>query len=419
MTPTGRRLTAASRTKLRLKEAARIAALVAKTPAPELPKGAILYYGGGPTLGCDPEFFFEQDGQVIGAEKVIGEKLPASQYAGSANNGFVMDGVQIELNPPAGHCREGLAGNIAAAFRALKLHLATRPEIKATFTTCINLTKKELDSLSDAAKALGCAPSLNRADSKAAVTVNGATSLKRSAGGHIHLGLSSRLQRDGVRERLVDLLDILVGNTCVLLDRDPHAADRRKTYGRAGEYRLPKHGLEYRVLSNFWLRSYPLMSFVMGAARNCCIIMEHACQVEDTKNFEKNGSDYRLYAWNPEAEILRLIGGEDGLKLVRKAINTNDYDLALANFNRIRPFIEKHLKGYTGLHPEMFPNFDTFHSLVKKKGIEAFFPTDPLTHWTTVSIGGNGWEGFIRNHTHAFNPATIAKLEALPDRKLN
>lgn len=404
----------------RLREAAKLAALLAATPdPPSIPKGAKLITAGDCSLGCDPEFFFEQDGQVVGAEKVIGDELITSTHYGGIKNGFVMDGVQIELNPPAGHCREGLAGNIAASFRQLRDHLAKTKGIKASFTTCIELTKQELDSLSDKAKALGCAPSLNRANAKAAVTVNGATSLKRSAGGHIHLGLSAAMKKEGVRERLVDILDILVGNTCVLLDRDPNAPQRRKVYGRAGEYRLPKHGLEYRVLSNFWLRSYQLMSFVMGAARNAVSVIEHTQQLETNRNYANTayGSSYSIYLWDAEAELLRLAGGEEGLKLFRKAINTNDYDLALANFERIWPFIDKYLSATgTGLGPMMRPHFDTLHSLIKQKGIEAFFPQDPLEHWCNVRIGGTGWESFIRNSTHVFNKVNIDRITALPNK---
>ena len=65
----------------------------------------------------------------------------------------------------------------------------------------------------------------------------------------------------------VKILDIVVGNTCVIMDRAPSQVERRKVYGRAGEYRLPAHGIEYRTLSNFWLRSYQLTHLVFSLAR--------------------------------------------------------------------------------------------------------------------------------------------------------
>lgn len=410
-----------------LKTAKELAVLVAASSP--VPKERKLLASGSIMLGCDPEFFFEEDGKVIGSEKVIGKALSANYGATK----FVMDGVQIELNPAPGYCREGLAGSIAAAFRALRNHLASHPGIKASFTTCINLSKKELDGLSDAAKVLGCAPSLNRANAKAAVTVNGATATKRSAGGHIHLGLNSPIMTgpDSYssspkvnsevsiknRERLVDLLDILLGNTCVLLDRDPLAPERRKVYGRAGEYRLPKHGLEYRTLSNFWLRNYVLMSFVMGVARNACHVLSHTLNKEHYEREARNlPSSTKTLAWDPEAELLRLVGGAEGMKLIRRAINKNDYDLALLNFQRIEPFIVNHMSGGTGLSCTQLVNFHRFHDVIHRKGLNAFFPKDPLAHWCEDSVGsGGGWESFMSNHTRKFDVAALARYEALPD----
>ena len=61
------------------------------------------------TLGCDPEFFFSQGGKVIGSEKVAPESLVSSRYtAGYGPQGhtknFVLDGVQVELNPNPNPC---------------------------------------------------------------------------------------------------------------------------------------------------------------------------------------------------------------------------------------------------------------------------------------------------------------------------
>lgn len=408
------------------KRVADIAALLAqpapKVPLPDLPKNPALSTTSV-TLGCDPEFFFEQDGKVVGSEKVIGQSM--NDDYGRKN--IVMDGVQVELNPPPGTCREGLAGNLSAAFRALKTHLAKTGKVKASFTTCINLTKEELDGLSDAAKRLGCAPSLNRADKKAAVTVDGSKSLSRSAGGHIHLGLRDsysgmdNFKKKENLELLVDVLDILLGNTCVLLDRDPNAAERRKVYGRAGEYRLPKHGLEYRTLSNFWLRSYPLMSFVMGVARNAVSVVSTSIHQDYYKNLQKrpayagqdadyNAKHYAPYIWDAAATLIAMVGGEEGLRRVRLAINTNNWELAKQNFDRIKPFITAYFPtGTTGFASDMLPNFETLVTLVRDKGIEAFFPDDPLEHWAKTSIGGNGWENWIRNKGGNRRFSTLAK----------
>src|SRR3990167_11232915 len=223
---------------------------------------------GGCSLGCDPEFFFTREGKIIGAERVIPEEGLQSTYSAySKLKALVLDGVQVELHTSPGSCREGQASQISHAFRVLRDHLKTMENVQTSFEGVVTVPRHELNTLSEKSKILGCASSLNYYDKRAMVGIkNPATYQKRSAGGHIHLG-SLAPQVFKVRERLVPLLYILLGNQCVLIDRDPNAALRRKHYGRAGEYRLPKYGLEYRTLSNFWLRSYPLFSLVMGLTK--------------------------------------------------------------------------------------------------------------------------------------------------------
>ena len=114
---------------------------------------------------------------------------------------------------------------------SLSVILAKASFINFALMTMVEVDKAELDSLSEASRRLGCGPSLNAHDKTASINVDASTYLKRSAGGHIHLG--------GVHnypyytpDHLATLMDIIVGNTCVMIDRDPNAAERRKVYGR-------------------------------------------------------------------------------------------------------------------------------------------------------------------------------------------
>lgn len=338
-----------------------------------------------PTLGCDPEFFFLRGGKVVGAEKVLtpAKHTPKSPLGAlnSTLHGLVIDGVQCELNPSASTCRETLAGGLTAAFRTLRDHLSTMGEVKASFSSVVEVSKDELDSLSDRAKVFGCAPSLNSYDKAASVTTDAATYLKRSAGGHIHMGLGAYPDLFTQRTALVPLFDILVGGVGVLLDRDPEAAERRKTYGRAGEHRLPAHGIEYRTLSNWWLRAYPLMSGVFGLARL-------AAGVQATPG---------------AADALRSLVNQE--KVV-EAINTNNVDLAWENFEGIKTFLRDRVAPYSthSLTSGTLPTFERFARGVQERGIEHYFPEDPLTHWCagTAQRGGQGWEGFLTNFHHNF-----------------
>lgn len=358
-------------------------------------------YQTAPTLGCDPELFFEKGGNIIGSEKVLADTGMVADYHRPGGgiykgNKIVTDGVQVELNPTPISCRALLAGEIAASFRALRDHLATMQGVAVSFRSVVEVNKQELDALSERSKLLGCAPSRNTYDKEATISVDLATFRTRSAGGHIHLGLNTGGSLFKARERLVPILDILLGNTSVLIDRDPQAAERRKTYGRAGEHRLPAHGLEYRTLSNFWLRSYQLMSFVMGMARLSTNVLY---QTLEGRQYYSEPSSFNYLTtqskWDAEAALLKSVD----LEAVRRAINENDLTLAKQNWQGVKQFLSDHVTLMdSGLDEKKVDSFEYFTRMIEEKGITHWFPEDPMTHWCAIQDGhGVGWEAFLNN----------------------
>lgn len=335
------------------------------------------------TWGADPEFFFERGGQIIGAERVIPEQgLDAIDQSGhyiTKRAALIIDGVQAELNVNPYQRRTHLANELKTAFLSLRRHLAGMPEITTNFKPLIKVEAAELAALSEKARIFGCAPSKNIWNDNARVDVDAATYPYRAAGGHIHLGLHHPIhsyQQDN-RSRLVPLLDIFVGNTCVLLDRDPTVVERRKHYGRAGEYRLPIYGLEYRTPGNFWLRSYPLMSFVFGMASLAVSVLYET-----------------LLGNNLEGELVGMVDIDN----VIDAINLNDYDLAFANYETVKKFILCHGGIGKGLMPQNLAKFETFVASVREHGLEHWFPEDPVEHWCNLPRQDfdAGWEDFLQ-----------------------
>lgn len=319
-------------------------------------------------LGCDPEFFFKKDGEIIGSEKVI----PEAGLVNFDSGNLVRDGVQAELNPKAMYCRAQLAGNIRQIFMDLDRHLQSRVGVSVDFSQVVEVSKSEMESLGEKSQTFGCAASKNAhlktLDKISKIGVDPKVYMKRSAGGHIHLGmdygysqrpLGYAVARDPAI--MIPILDIILGNTCVLLDRHEGNKERRKVYGRAGEYRTPAHGLEYRTLSNFWLRSPVLMSFVMGMAR---LAVQIVVESTDTDPLYK--------------ELMALVDMRD----IEKAINNNDYDLALRNWRRIEDFL------YNVIGEEDYSNFYPIHGSTKKQfdffikvGLDHFFTRDPMEVW--------------------------------------
>lgn len=352
-----------------------------------------------PQLGGDPELFIaDKDGKVVGSERIVPEK----GFMRTTNSGIVRDGVQAELKWRADTCRATVGNEISGIFKMLAAELGKQKEFGASFAPVIKMDKKELNQLSENARVLGCAPSKNVHNAEAKVEV--AKGFRtRSAGGHIHLGFQAYpdMMRDEVRMRLIPLMDILVGNTCVLVDRDPGQAERRKTYGRAGEFRLPAHGVEYRTLSNFWLRSYQLFSMVMGLSRL-------ASNVLRTELYFKNGV---------EAELL----GRVNLKDVETAINRNNVKLAWKNWQGVKDFINNFVPPIEcGLDHTRTDDFEFFAQSVQESGIEKWFPLDPITHWTNMPEGhGTGWEAYLQGAVAIVRQQDrLAKaLQKIRDRK--
>lgn len=321
-------------------------------------------------FGSDPEFFFRKDDEVVGADKI----LPRSGLVvRGTNSKIIIDGVQAELNPEPASCREVAGHFFSLSFQALKERMAQFERLKIDFSQTVKLSDEDFERLSDDSKKFGCMPSMNAGNKGKAgvITVNPATYRFRSAGGHIHIGNTGH---DGAEEylqvaaaledpvRLVKMLDILLGNTCVLIDRSPGNIERRKVYGKAGEFRTPPHGIEYRTLSNFWLRSYQLMSFVFGMTRTAVIIVAN----------------------DMDGKFLELVDMKD----IQQAIDTNNFTLALSNFRKIEKLLFELVgtESY-GSYPLRKDNIKEFRHFVKK-GMDYWFKEDPMDHWTSLPRSG-------------------------------
>lgn len=338
-------------------------------------------------IGCDPEFFFSKKGKIIGSEKIIPEK---GLQTNSGYSKIIIDGVQAELNPRASKCRELLANEIRECFREIDITLTKNKGIKANFKQTIIVQAKEMKSLKPESQILGCSPSKNIHKTKNKIELSiAAKNLTRSAGGHIHIGKTDNNTQNEKRineaiknpKSLVPMLDIIVGNTCVLIDRDPGNIERRKVYGKAGEYRTPSHGLEYRTLSNFWLENYKLMSFVTGLARFAVVIIANS---------------------NNHNKLEQRIKKSVRMKDIENAINNNDFNLAHKNFKRIEKIIAAIVPKEDNPEYAHFPlnkdNLKAFEYFVQK-GKEHWIKEDPIKHWKNLGTSSEnpriGWEKFL------------------------
>lgn len=374
-------------------------------------------------LGIDPEFFFKRRGKIIGSERILPEEGIRFNHstAGSTTGiytrltphhpyNIVRDGVQAEINLQSGvHCRALVQSYVRDAFRLLTYLLAEMGDgTKVCFDQVVTLTEDELGELSAKSKTLGCLPSKNIYDESATIGVDPATYKLRSAGGHIHVSYNPAYGHTGTSkcqdfpEETIKVMDILVGNTSVLLDRSPLAKVRREVYGRAGEYRTPSHGVEYRTLSNFWLRDPIITSLVLGLARLSAQIVQQSHTPTQEKREYNNMTGAYEQVINETANWSELLFSAVDQASIREAINTNSYDLAWKNWQGVRAFIKEALKvdairheAGDGIQPLQASNLADFEYFLSKKSSH-WFKLDPMTAWLAMgSSHGGGWENFL------------------------
>ena len=145
----------------------------------------------------------------------------------------------------------------------------------------------------------------------------------RSAGGHIHLGTSLAKTMYGA-EFIVRMMDLFIGLPSIYIDHDLTARQRKTLYGRAGRYRLPKHGVEYRTLGNFWLSSPKLVGLIYDL---CKFILQFVEQDEHLKlwtvDFNKLNDDHAREQPEFRAADCHHCHGYD-VATLRNAIDTMD-----------------------------------------------------------------------------------------------
>lgn len=214
-------------------------------------------------LGLDTEFLLlDNKKEVIWPwEKEFPQQRDPNSLKTSNGQGefdFHGDGYATELCIKPTHCLEVMTSNrLSPAFDWLRIRNAPKFSAPAIYS----IPKGIEEAAPEEAKRLGCMPSLNVYGD--AGNPSSLASNKRTTGCHLHIS-HPVLQSENIAISLIKWADILVGCTWTYISPNPSKAEaeRRKAYGRAGEYRLKVYptfpqtdlsnpwsvGVEYRVL---------------------------------------------------------------------------------------------------------------------------------------------------------------------------
>jgi len=223
----------------------------------------------GHILGSDPEIFaVDGRGGVIPAYLFLGSKGPKNSLPTKTPTPF-WDGYQGEFNIIPQACLSYVVDSIQKGLENT-LTLAQKYNPKATLTgQCVlPISTKHLTSATSKQVQLGCAPSLNAYDNHGTVIPDGRELPIRFAGMHVHVQKNLyKITPDDQFAPRVRFIDSLAGVVSVAVLQGLENPLRRKFYGLAGEFRLPSHGLEYRVLSSCGLWHPAITHLLFGLVR--------------------------------------------------------------------------------------------------------------------------------------------------------
>lgn len=272
----------------------------------------------GMTPGADPEFFVsDADGSVIPAWEFLPSKEKPLGLASGQGEAY-WDGLQAEwrITHMTGICLDRFTGALYNSLRdLLGVAVAKFPKAHLDIRSVVDVEPSLLRTELEPHVMFGCQGSENVYGIKGRTDENPREVPIRFAGGHMHFGLNGNHSRWGVSRALqqeivgaVKMLDAVVGVALVSMSEGYDDVRRREYYGLAGEYRLPKHGLEYRVPSNFWLCARPIAYLVWDVARWAvnagCMGLRDAYDATD-------------------AEVIAAINGND-VKLARTILQRNE-----------------------------------------------------------------------------------------------
>jgi len=214
-------------------------------------------------IGADPELFLKKKGVFYSGFGVIpgSKSLPYPVNRGAVQ----VDGMAVEFNILPAENRESFSENIQEVLKILRNMVPV--DFDLAIESVAYFEKEYFKSQPRECKLLGCNPDYNAYTEEMNIPPNPRKPI-RTAAGHIHLGWGEGIEPNrGHFNRCFTLtkqLDFLLGIPSVVLDR---GEERRKMYGQAGCFRPKQYGMEYRVLSNFWLKDTKLIEWVFDQAK--------------------------------------------------------------------------------------------------------------------------------------------------------
>jgi hypothetical protein len=213
------------------------------------------------TVGTDPEFFLKdkESGKLVSAIPFV--KGTKDEPETLPSGGTVQqDNVALEFATPPAVDTNDFVEKIRSAFNDIMNFLPNVCELVVTPSAVFDNDQLE----DERAQQFGCDRDYNAWTISENPKPSHPNKNFRSCGAHIHIG---HVPGDGNEFLLnpygkietIRGMDTFHGLASVRLDKSVESIERRKLYGSAGCHRPTDYGVEYRVLSNFWMKSPELV----------------------------------------------------------------------------------------------------------------------------------------------------------------
>jgi hypothetical protein len=206
-----------------------------------------------------------------------------------ASGSFLMkDNVAIEFGMPPASSETEWVDRLTSTYFEVHEYLPDHLRL-----VCKSSAVFPEDQLNNAeACEFGCMPDFNAWTRKQNPVPNPPLSGFRSCGGHLHIGENGKLTYFLLTNKgkivTIRTMDAHHGTVSIALDNSEEAIQRRELYGRAGCYRDTDYGVEYRTLSNFWMKEVPFMKLMYRLSNE--VVTSLACSFDEVAKWVgKNG----------------------------------------------------------------------------------------------------------------------------------
>jgi hypothetical protein len=266
------------------------------------------------TIGTDPEFFIRNSGRFISAIPHI--KGTKHKPAPLPSGGTVQrDNVAVEFATPPAKDGKDFVAKVKACMKDVISLVPKDHEL--VVEPSADFDEDQLDH--PEALEFGCDPDFNAYTVEQNEKPWCGTSGFRSCGAHIHVGgldnkgkaipgLEFLLNFQG-KLNMVKAMDLFHGTVSTVLDNSKAAIRRRELYGKAGCHRPTEYGVEYRVLSNYWMKTPGLVMLMDSMVRDAAAVVS-------------SGKLGKILNVVGETELQNMIN-EGNVKLAQKTINNH------------------------------------------------------------------------------------------------